>query len=148
MKQVSWFYSKRKLAKMPQIMKSFDKFRTVSKSVVLCQLFQAPYRLIPFDEWLTSLVSHFYLLRDERKGREECVCYVNEEKGEGGFWSKRNGSIYDSLILLGLTLIISTRLNIHLCLRAFLSLNNASIWTKVLLRFFLERISFTTKYFR
>ena len=27
-------------------------------------------RPIPFEEWLTSLVSHFYLLCDERKGRE------------------------------------------------------------------------------
>ena len=45
---------------------------------------------VPFEEWLTILVSHFHLLRG--KGERECACLVKEEKGEGGFWIKRNRS--------------------------------------------------------
>jgi len=44
LKQVSWCYSMIKLAKMPQNMKSSDRFRTIFNSAVVCQLFQAPYR--------------------------------------------------------------------------------------------------------
>ena len=36
-----------KLAKMPQNLKSSERFRTVFDSAVLCQLFQAPYTVKP-----------------------------------------------------------------------------------------------------
>ena len=39
--QVTWCYSKTKLAKMPQNMKSFARFRTVFEPAVLCELSNA-----------------------------------------------------------------------------------------------------------
>ena len=42
LKQVPSYYLKMKLEKMPQIMKLFDRFRTVFNSAVLCELFSVP----------------------------------------------------------------------------------------------------------
>ena len=39
------------------------------------------FSLIPFDEWLTILVSHSYLLRDERKGRESAYVMCRKKRG-------------------------------------------------------------------
>ena len=44
-KQVSRHNSKIKLAKMPQNMKSSDRFRTISDSAALCQLIPSPYNI-------------------------------------------------------------------------------------------------------
>ena len=51
-------------------------------------------RRIPFEEWLTMLVSHFNLLRHERKRRErECAFQVRQKKG-GGRKQIRRESVY------------------------------------------------------
>ena len=47
------------------------------------------YRPIPFEKWLTILVSHFYLLCDERKGRESTR--VDRRKKRGREDSDPNG---------------------------------------------------------
>ena len=53
--------------------------------------FSKPYRNL-IDRFrlrndVPKRVSHFSLLRDERKGGGECACLVKEDKGKGGLWS-------------------------------------------------------------
>ena len=44
-------------------------------------LFKLYYRPIPFEKWLTILVSHLYQVREERKGRESALVMWRKKSG-------------------------------------------------------------------
>ena len=48
------------------------------------------------NDLLTRSGKSFLPTSDERERRRECACLVKEEKGKGGFRSKRNRSIRDN----------------------------------------------------
>ena len=82
------------------------------------------YRPIPFKKWLNILVSHFYLLWDERKGRDS-ACVKWWKKGKAGFWSKRNRSIMKYQLVFG---CIWEYLELFCSIRSLYLVVSWSIW--------------------